>query len=195
MRRYALVPGLLLWAGLFAACSTYTFKGAVYQRPAPAPDFALSDTQGHNFRLSDHRGEAVLIGFGYTSCPDVCPLTLAIVKQTFAALGDRAGRVRFAFITVDPGRDTPDVLQAYLARFDPAFVGLTGDPAALAGVFSAYGITVEIENRATPDLSYAVDHTARLYLVDPAGRLRAQYPFGVTADDLRQDIEHVLSEK
>jgi protein SCO1/2 len=149
--------------------------------------------RGSPFRLSDRQGKAVLLTFGYTSCPDVCPATLAMTRQALAAVGEGAEDVAVVFVTTDPVRDTPQVIEAYLANFGPAFLGLTGDPLSLAQAMSDYGIDAEPNPRGLPGLNYEVDHTARLYLIDPAGRLRAQYPFGVAADDLRQDVEHILA--
>ena len=179
-------------AGLAVACAPYQFRGAVYDPPIPAPDFSLADAHGQAFRLSAHRGEVVLLTFGYTNCPDVCPATLALTRQ---AVGDLTGDggVSVAFVTVDPLRDTPQVLGQYLANFNPDFVGLTGDPLALAQVLENYGIAVDTGASTIPGMAYDTDHSARVYLIDPSGQLRAQYPAGFTADELRQDVQHVLA--
>jgi protein SCO1/2 len=119
------------------------FKGGVLEPPHPAPDFALMAPDGSTFRLSRHRGDVVLLSFGYTFCPDVCPTTLAELAQVRARLGAAASRVRVVFITVDPDRDTSERLRAYTRAFDPTFVGLTGTAERLAEVRRGYGVVAE----------------------------------------------------
>ena len=116
---------LLLGATLLSGCQSYEFKGTLYTDPQPAPDFELTAPNGERFRLSDHQGEIVLMFFGYTSCPDVCPTTLAEARRILEKLGEDGDRVTFLFITVDPERDTPEVLGTYTTAFHPAIVGLT----------------------------------------------------------------------
>ncbi|RME40925.1 MAG: SCO family protein [Caldilineae bacterium] len=183
---------LVILAAVLAACGTYQYRGTTHPGD-PAPDFTLQSTQGGTFRLADQRGKVVLLFFGYTHCPDVCPTTLAAARQVLNGLGDRAAQVRFVFITVDPARDTLAELAAYTAHFHPDIIGLTGDESALQGVYDAYRIVVERETPASGTSEYAVTHTARIYLIDPAGRLRLSYPFGTPWQDVLEDVKHILS--
>jgi protein SCO1/2 len=130
--------------------------------------------------------------FGYTSCPDVCPTTLAEARWVLEGLGDDADRVIFLFTTVDPERDTPEVLGTYVAAFHPAIVGLTGAPDVLAAVRQDYGIFAEKEVLEGSATDYIVNHTARLFLVDTEGRLRLSYSFGTPPEDILEDIRHLL---
>jgi protein SCO1/2 len=122
--RWPVLLGFILL--LLTACQSYQFKGTEYDDPQMAPDFELSATDGESFRLSDQQGNITLMFFGYTSCPDVCPTTLAEANQVLKGLGEDSGQVRFVFITVDPERDTPQVLDTYVKAFNPAIIGLTG---------------------------------------------------------------------
>jgi protein SCO1/2 len=130
--------------------------------------------------------------FGYTSCPDVCPTTLAEAKRVLEGLGDDADRVTFLFITVDPERDTPEVLGTYVTAFHPAIVGLTGAPNDLATVRQDYGVFAEKEVLEGSAAGYIVNHTARVFLVDAEGRLRLSYSFGTPSGDVLEDIRHLL---
>ena len=182
----------LLAALLLSACGSYQFQGTEYAEPSPAPDFELKKTDGQHFRLSEQRGQIVLMFFGYTSCPDVCPTTLAEANQIFRGLDNDADQVRFLFITVDPDRDTPEVLSNYVTAFHPAIVGLTGTPDELQAVYRDYGIFAEKEELSESAVGYVVNHTARVFLVDAQGRLRLSYAFGTPPEDILQDIRHLL---
>ena len=183
---------LLLGALLLSGCQSYEFKGTLYSDPQPAPDFELTAPNGERFRLSDHQGEIVLMFFGYTSCPDVCPTTLAEARRILEGLGADADNVTFLFITVDPERDTPEVLGTYATAFHPAIVGLTGSADDLASVRQDYGIVAEKEILEGSAAGYVVTHTARVFLVDAEGRLRLTYSFGTPPDDILEDINHLL---
>lgn len=177
---------------LLAACRPYEFNGTEYPEPELAADFTLEEAGGELFRLSDQRGKIVLIFFGFTSCPDVCPTTLSEAGRILEGLGDEAQQVRFAFITVDPERDTPERLGQYVARFHPDIVGLTGTPDELQAVYDAYGIyaqKVPLEDSAA---EYTMDHTARVFLVDQDGRLRLSYAFGTPDEEILQDVRYLL---
>jgi protein SCO1/2 len=137
----------------------------------------------------------VLLFFGYTSCPDVCPTTLASWKQVHAVLGGDGSKVRFLFVTVDPERDTPARLKRYLAIFSPDFVGLTGTQQALTATYRAYGVVREKVTRSGSGVGYLVNHTARTYLIDPAGFLRLSYGFGTLPEDIADDIRRLLLER
>ena len=164
-------------------------RAGAYEPPRAAPDFALDGADGAEVRLSDHRGKAVLLTFGFTHCAAVCPTTLATLAQARAQMGAAGERVQVIFVTVDPERDTAAQMKDYLAAFDPSFIGATGEPAALAEVREAYGVSAVREGDG-PD--YAMAHTSSIFLIDPAGRLRAMMPFGHTAADFAHDIALLL---
>jgi len=164
----------------------------VLDPPPSAPDFTLTDQHGQPFRLSDQRGKAVLLFFGYTHCPDVCPTTLATWKQVHDALGDDADRVRFVFITVDPERDTPQRLRQHLAVFNPGFIGLTGNPEQLAPIYQAYHVYHEEVQESQSAVDYLVNHTAAVFLIDPEGRWRLSYSFGTPPEDIVHDVQVLL---
>jgi protein SCO1/2 len=188
--RWLVLLGLIIL--LLVACQPYQFNGTQYLDPQLAPDFELSKTDGDSFRLSDHRGEIVLMFFGYTSCPDVCPTTLAEARRVLEGLGDEADQVKFVFITVDPERDTPEVLGTYVSAFHPSIVGLTGSTDELAALRQDYGIFAEKEKLEGSAAGYIVSHTARVFLVDAEGRLKLSYSFGTPPEDILEDIHHIL---
>lgn len=191
MRKLLWLSALIL---LLAACGAYEYHGSAYN-PAPASDFTLTGVDGNPLSLHDLSGKTVLLFFGYTHCPDVCPTTLANARQILDGLGNDAANTRFLFITVDPTRDTPADLAAYTAHFHPDIIGLTGNPATLQTVYDAYGIIVETNPHPDRASEYEVTHTARMYLIDPRGQLRLTYAFGTLTDDIITDIQHILKEK
>lgn len=152
--------------------------------------FTLTDQDGHPRSDRDFRGRFVLLYFGYTYCPDVCPTTLALMQNALGKLGAAADRVVPVFITVDPERDTPGVLKTYLAAFGPRFVGLTGTPAAIARVAHAY--RVYYAKHPLPGGTYSVDHSSVIYLLGPDGKFVKAYDDAngaqSLADDLRKQI-------
>ena len=172
----------------------YTYQGSLIDPPAVAADFELVDQNGQPFRLSDQHSQVVLIFFGYTNCPDVCPVTLSDFRRVKQQLGDQAGDVRFVFITVDPERDSQERLKAYLQGFDPAFVGLSGEPDTLQPVWTDYGVLVEKQETASA-AGYLIDHTARVYAIDRQGNWRLTYPFGMEPEKMARDVAHLLKEK
>ena len=184
--------GCALFLLLLTACQPYEFKGTAYPEGVEAEDFTLTTTDERPFRLSEQRGQVVLMFFGFTSCPDVCPATLAEAKRILEGLGEDAQNVRFVFITVDPERDTPDQLGKYVSNFHPEIVGLTGSPEELQTMFDAYGIyaaKVPLEDSAA---EYTMEHTARVFLVDQDGLLRLSYAFGTPDEDILQDVQYLL---
>ena len=188
--RWLVIFGFVLL--LSTACQSYQFKGAHYADPQMAPHFELSATDGEAFRLSDQRGQITLMFFGYTSCPDVCPTTLAEANQVLKGLGEDSDQVNFVFITVDPERDTPQVLGTYVKAFHPDIIGLTGTPEEFSVVRQDYGIFAEKEVLENSAAGYVVNHTARVFLVDAEGRLRLSYSFGTPPEDILEDIRHLL---
>ncbi|MCS7206459.1 MAG: SCO family protein [Dehalococcoidia bacterium] len=178
------------------ASPPYTFYGATFTPPHLAPDLALTDTEGNPFHLANFRNKVVLVFFGYTHCPDVCPATLVAVRQVLERLGGDAQRVQFVFVSVDPERDTPERLRTYVKGFDPRYIGLTGTPEQVALVANAYGVRYYKEDIGSAG-GYTVAHTAFVFVIDPAGRLRLAFPpfFGMQGDEIRyvvQDIRHLL---
>jgi protein SCO1/2 len=184
---------LLALVGWRSLAQPYTFHGSLLETPVLAPEIQLGDQDGKPFSLSDQRGQVVLLAFGYTNCPDVCPTTLAQFKQVKAGLGDDAALVRFLFITVDPERDTPERLKLYLGSFDPAFTGLTSSRSELERVWQEYGV---FQQKQAPDSSgnYAVDHTARIYAIDKTGNFRLTYPYDIEVSAIVEDVRHLVEE-
>lgn len=170
-----------------------SFRGASYGEPyPPAAPFELTRANGDIFRLADQRGKIVLLFFGYTSCPDVCPTTMAEMKQVVDALGDKAKSVQVVFISVDPDRDTPDLMQTYAEHFNRNFIGLTGSLEELQPIWDAYGIFRAVSQTDASAAGYSVDHTARVMLIDPYGSLRLSYGFQTPVDDIVHDIKILL---
>ncbi len=186
----SIAVGLLI---VFTTNQQYEYHGVVYQDPQPAPQISLSGSKGE-FKLSDQQGKIVLLFFGYTSCPDICPSTLSDMKQVFNLLGDRADRAQVAFITVDPERDTVEKLSQYVSLFNPGFIGLSGTEDELAPIWDSYGVVREIDDTSGSQAGYLVNHTSRIYLVDPEGQLFITYGFGTPAEDISEDIDHILRE-
>jgi protein SCO1/2 len=186
--------GLAAIVGFQIFGKSYEFQGSLIDPPFPAADFALTDQHGETFILSDHGGEVVLIFFGYTNCPDVCPVTLSEFRQVKAQLGEKADRVQFVYITVDPARDTVERIGEHLENFDPTFVGLTGDLSDLEPVWKAYGVyAAKVDTGSVA--GYLVDHTARVYAIDVNGNLRLTYPFETDSDAIADDVFFLLGEE
>ena len=150
----------------------------------------LTDQTGKPRTLADFRGKAVIVFFGYTYCPDVCPTVLLEIKQALQQLGKDAQRVQVVFITLDPERDTPDVLAKYLAAFDPGIVGLRGDAQATEKAAKDFKVFYQKVPGRSPE-SYTVDHTSASYVFDPQGRLRLFVRPG-NAADLSADLRTLL---
>jgi protein SCO1/2 len=166
------------------------FEGtAVAARQAPPLD--LRDDEGRAFALSSLRGRAVLVFFGYTHCPDVCPTTLAALHPVFDQLGAEAARVQVLFVTLDPQRDTPALLHTYLAAFTPTPLGLTGTQEQVADAARAWGIHWRYAGNGR-----FIDHTSVVALIDPEGRIRVRYGYAQLADPraAAHDILRVLHE-
>jgi protein SCO1/2 len=182
----ALCLSLLLAAGVAHAADQ--LKSGTFSPPRMAPPIVQQAADGKPFSLDRQRGKVVVLEFGYTSCADVCPVSLAMLKQARERLGPLRDKLQVVFITVDPERDTAPRLQAYLAQFDPAFVGLTGSAQQMAAIRSAYGIAVTRKAVAGSKDDYTMGHSSYLYFIDPQGRLRALMPFGRPADDIVHDV-------
>lgn len=182
--------------------------GARVEPPFAVPDFSLTSQNNQPISLSDLRGRPVLMFFGYTHCPDVCPTTLADYRRVKQQLGDQAANTAFVFVSIDGERDTPVVMAEYLARFDAGFIGMTGTNAQLAEVGAAYGLTYERVTAAAPsegeaghahtenaDLeNYFVEHTSPSFLIDANGLLRMVYFYGTQPEAIAADIRQLLTQ-
>jgi protein SCO1 len=173
-----------------------SFRGTTYVEPyPPAAEFVLERSDGTSFRLSEMRERSVLLFFGYTSCPDVCPTTLAELNQAIGKLKtEEAERVQVVFVTVDPERDTPERTQEYVNHFNSGFIGLSGTEEQLTKVWSDYGVFREIVEGSSA-LGYIVNHTARVTLIDSDGNMRISFSFDTPVDDIVHDLKLILKEK
>ena len=187
-----LLAVFLLMVLSLATCDGPSFRGSVLEQPVNVPDWTLHDEHGDLFRLSDQRGNVVLLFFGYTSCPDVCPTTLATWRKIHEALGDDAQRVRFVFVTVDPERDTVERLGLHVNAFNPEFIGLTGTPEELDRVYQVFDVYHEKDASSGSALGYLVSHTATTFILDPEGRWRLRETYGTEAADIVHDIQQLL---
>jgi protein SCO1 len=159
-----------------------------------AKDFALPDTDGKLRTLKDFQGKAVVVFFGYTQCPDVCPTTLQEIAEAKKLLGPDGARVQGIFITVDPERDKPELLKAYVANFGPDLVALRGNAEQTAAVAKDYKVYYKRAEGKTPG-SYFMEHTAASYIYDPQGRLRLYSRYGSGAQALADDLKLLLQQK
>jgi protein SCO1/2 len=155
-------------------------------------DFALPDFNGKMRTLADFKGKAVVIFFGYTQCPDVCPTTMAEMATVMQQLGPLADKVQVLFVTLDPERDTPELLSKYVPSFDPRFLGLVGDKAATEKVAKEFKVFYQKVPGKTPG-SYTLDHTAGSYAFDPQGRIRLFIRHGQGAEPIVHDLKMLLS--
>lgn len=164
--------------------------GYAYADPRAAPALDLTDQDGDPFRLTDLRGRPVLVYFGYTHCPDVCPATIGTLNKVIAATPTP---LRVALVTVDPERDSVESMASYVRYLSSEFIGLTGSPAEIRAAADGYGVTyARIDT--TSASGYAMAHTAELYLIDARGRLRSHYPFGIEHQEIVNDLAILADE-
>jgi protein SCO1/2 len=193
-RRFCLA---LAFVATLAACdlkpsASAPFNGVDITGAEYARSFALTDHTGQPRALSDFKGKVVVVFFGYTQCPDVCPTTMAELAEVKRALGPDGDRVQGVFITVDPERDTPEVLKAYVTGFDPSFVALRGTPEqtlATAKEFKVFYAKAPSKGGS----GYTVDHTAGAFVIDPSGRVRLFTRYGSGAQALAQDLKRLIA--
>ena len=178
---------------IFAFTRPYILHGSEIVPSRSAPPISLPASDGSTFNLDQQQGKLVLLFFGYTSCPDVCPATLSEMRQVIAGLGERASSVQIVFITVDPQRDTTDKLKRYLSVFGPSFVGLSGSMEQLEPVWKEYGVYHQIQPIGTSG-NYTVDHSAFIYVIDKKNQLRMTYPFGTDVEFILKDAAFLLKE-
>lgn len=183
----AVVAGLAVG---FYFLRPHTFHGTVIQSPEPAYNFTLTGANG-DVSLSDFRGKIVLVYFGYTFCPDICPGTLANAAQALRDIGTQAEDIQLIMISLDPERDTPEKLAQYMGHFHPSFIGITGTKEQLDEVASLYGIFYQ-KTEGSSATNYLLDHTATLMVLDREGYMKLVFPFGVTAKDIADDLKYML---
>jgi len=167
------------------------FTGSDVTGSSLGKDFALVDHTGKPRTLADYKGKAVVIFFGYTQCPDVCPTTMSTLAEAMKQLGPDADRVQVLFVTVDPDRDTQALLAEYVPAFDKRFAGLRGDAAATEKVAKEFKVIYQKQPGATPE-TYTVDHSAGVFLYDPQGRLRVYMSHGQSPQAYVHDLRELL---
>ncbi len=193
MRRAAALVVAALVLACLAGCGPEApkFQSSDVTGSSFGRDFALTDHQGKPRALADYRGKAVVLFFGYTQCPDVCPTTLSTLAEAMKAMGPDADRVQVLFVTVDPDRDTQALLAQYVPAFDPRFVGLRGDADATERVAKEFKILYQKQPGPTPS-TYTVDHSAGVFVFDPQGRLRLYVGHGRGPDVYVHDLRELL---
>jgi protein SCO1/2 len=169
----------------------YGFAGTVIQSPEPSYDFTLESASGP-VSLSDFRGKVVVLYFGYTFCPDVCPTTMTDLAEAMRLLGTKANDVQVIMVSVDPERDTPGSMEAYVHAFDPAFIGLAGTPEQIAATAAKYGVFYS-KQPGSDATGYLIAHTATVMVIDGEGRLKLLEDFGTSPRDISADLAHVIS--
>ena len=182
----------LLFATAAGAGEQSSLLAGEFSPPRQAPDFSLIGSNGSELKLRNYRGKVVALAFGFSYCPDVCPITLATLAQARKKLGAERSGLQVVYITVDPERDDAERMRAYLAAFDPTFVGGTGTAEQLAAVRKEYGIAA---TRRASGASYLYAHSSFTYLIDRQGKLRALMPYGHSADDFVHDFRILLAKQ
>jgi protein SCO1/2 len=182
---------VLMLVASVAPASNAALKAGVFDPPRLAPDFTLAGSDGHALKISQYRGKVVLLAFGFTSCTEICPITLNTFAVTRRKLGVAAADVQVVYVTVDPQRDVPARLAKYLGSFDSSFVGGTGTADQLAAVRKDYGVSAE---KKVIGNDYAYAHSSFTYLIDRTGRIRALMPYGHSPDDYAHDLTILLKE-
>jgi protein SCO1 len=189
-------PSLILLALLLAACNPEApkFRSTDITGADFGKELALTGHDGKPRTLADFRGKLVVLFFGYTHCPDICPTTLVDLAAVMKQLGPDAARVQVLFVTLDPERDTPEVLSKYVPAFDASFLGLSGDDAATQRVAKEFRIFYEKQPGGAPG-AYTVDHSAQSYVLDGRGRMRLFVKQDRISQDLAEDLRMLLKEK
>lgn len=167
-------------------------RGAVINPPRKLTDFNIASTTGKPFKLSEHQGQTLLIYFGYRSCPDFCPTTFAELKHVYESLNQPADKLKILFVTIDPDRDTLDNLGLYMEAFENDFIGLRDDTPALQSLLDEFGVVATKRVVGESALSYLMDHTASVFLIDSSGELRMQYLYGTNYRDIVHDLQLIL---
>lgn len=194
MKRVLVLLSFLLLGAALAGCDPRAPEARFQLTDVTGAPFgkalALTDHNGKARTLEDFKGKVVVIFFGFLNCPDVCPTTLAELGQVAKALGPDAARLQVLFVTVDPERDTAEVMRQYVTSFHPDFLGLRGDASATAQAAKEFKIFYQ--KQAQSGTNYSVDHSAGTYILDPQGRLRLYAQYGTSADAFLKDIRLLL---
>jgi protein SCO1/2 len=197
-RRAALAAGLTAAALGLAACDKLfappksPFQGIDVTGGAMGGELRLTDHDGKPRSIADFRGKVVVVFFGYTHCPDVCPTTLADLASALKLMGNEASRVQVLLVTVDPKRDTPELLKQYVTAFNPAFLGLRGDAAELTRATRDFHVYWSVREGRSAD-SYTVDHSGQVYALDGEGRVRLLFAPGTTPAAIASDLRLLLN--
>lgn len=194
-RRRVLALAAVTAAGFVVACdrpgSAASFQSIDLTGADWGRDFRLLDAEGRTVQLVAFKGRCVMLFFGFTQCPDVCPTALARAADVMQRLGDQAARLQVIFITIDPERDSPAVLREYPRAFHPSFIGLHADLATTEATAKAFKV---FYRKVPTGSSYTLDHTATSYVIDPTGRLRLAVRHEQDADSVTADITRLLKE-
>ena len=184
------ILGLILLLG----ATLQSNSGTIYasETSSVGGDFTLTDHNGKTFELQQLRGKLVLIFFGYTFCPDICPTELSSLAKVLRSLGDDADKVSALFISVDPERDTPDKLKKYVPFFSPDLIGLTGSVSEISAVADAYRVQTKIHSKKKGNNYYLVDHSANLYVLGADGKMLNIIPFGLPPEHILQVIKNEI---
>lgn len=193
---YAILLGIFLFVGL-SGCNRQTTAKKFHSTDITGVDFGkdfkLTDHTGKVRTLADFKGKVVVMFFGYTHCPDVCPTTMSDMAQALNILGKDASKVQVLFVTVDPERDTQELLAKYVPAFNPGFLGLYGDEAATAKVAKDFRVFYQ-KHQGKGSQGYDVDHTAGTYVFDQSGQLRLFMSYGQSAEISAQDLRALLTD-
>ena len=194
-RRLALIGGACSLTLTLLACSDSktAFTGIDITGADYATGFALTDHNGQARTLADFQGKAVVIFFGFTQCPDVCPTSMSEMAEAKRLLGSDGDRLQGLFVSIDPERDTPEIMREYMASFDPTFLALYAAPDELPAVAKSFRIYYKKVAGPTPT-SYTMDHSAGSYVFDPKGRIRLYNRYGTGAQALANDVKSLLDE-
>ncbi|MCU0942736.1 MAG: SCO family protein [Hydrogenophaga sp.] len=187
------VMAAALGAALLAACSQApeNFKGIDITGADYATGFSLTDHNGQKRTLADFKGKVVVVFFGFTQCPDVCPTTMTELVEVKRLLGPDGDRLQAIFISIDPERDTPEIMKAYMTGFDPTFLALYAPPGELDALAKSFKVYFKKVAGRTPT-SYTMDHSAGSYVYDPQGRIRLYHRYGTGAQALADDVKALL---
>lgn len=197
-RRTILAISLLVVLVVIGAGTVYTWlrpyqsHGFMLDEATLATDFTLNAAGNQRVSLSDYRGKVVLLYFGYTHCPDVCPTTMADLRVAISELEAKGNDIQVIMVSVDPERDSPEWLADYVHRFDDRFMGLTGPLDQVTEIATAYGIHFH-KHAGSAATGYLIDHTAKVLVIDRKGSLRMFFPFGETSEEMAEDLQYMLS--